>query len=476
MTLSSHVEPARQTTTKRFASDEEIVAAVERVRDTFDSGATRALDWRERELRQLERMLVDNEPDLLEALHSDLGRCRFEGVVAETGFLVNDIRHTLKHLRGWAKPKRVKVPLAIHPAKAAIHPEPLGVALIIAPWNYPLQLSVGPLIAAIAAGNTAVVKPSEIAPATSAILSKLLPRYLDSTAYAVIEGGVAETTKLLEQRFDHIFYTGNGSVGRVVMTAAAKHLTPVTLELGGKSPCIVDSEVDLDVAAKRIVWGKFFNAGQTCIAPDYLLLHESIAEQMFEKIKATIREFYGNDPQSSSDFARIVNERHFDRLSRLLDSGKVVAGGTTDRTARYIAPTVLRDVEPDSPVMAEEIFGPILPCMTVASVDDAIRFVTARSKPLALYVFSTNKATTDRVLSRTSSGGVCINDCVSHYAAPELPFGGVGESGMGAYHGKAGFDTFTHQKSVLDKSTRVDPPLRYPPYGEDQLKWVKRLM
>ncbi len=476
MTLSSHVETARQTTTKRLASDEDIVATVERVRDTFDSGATRPLDWRERELRQLERLITDNEAELLEALHSDLGKCRFEGVVGETGFVLNEIRHTIKHLRGWAKPKRVKAPLAIHPAKAMILTEPLGVVLIIAPWNYPFQLAVGPLVAAIAAGNTAVIKPSEVAPATSAALSKLLPRYLDATAYAVVEGGVPETTTLLEQRFDHIFYTGNGTVGRIVMTAAAKHLTPVTLELGGKSPCIVDSDVDLDVAAKRIVWGKFFNAGQTCVAPDYLLLHESIAEQMLDKISQTIRDFYGSDPQSSSDYARIVNERHFDRLSKLLDSGDTVSGGGTDRSTRYIAPTVLRDVKPDAPVMADEIFGPILPTMTVASVDDAIRFVTARPKPLALYVFTKNQGTADRVLARTSSGGACVNDCVSHLAPPELPFGGVGESGMGAYHGKTGFDTFSHHKSVLDKSTRVDPPLRYPPYGEDKLKWVKRLM
>ncbi|MEZ4225762.1 MAG: aldehyde dehydrogenase family protein [Polyangiaceae bacterium] len=475
MTLSSHVETPRTTTTKRLATDEDIVKTVERLRETFDSGATRPLDWRERELRQLERLITDNEAEILEALHSDLGKCRFEGVVSETGYTLGEIRHTLKQLRNWAKPRRAKVPLAIQPAKASIISEPLGLVLVIAPWNYPFQLAVGPLIAAIAAGNTAIVKPSEVAAATSALLSKLLPRYLDSSAFAVIEGGVSETTKLLEQRFDHILYTGNGAVGRIVMAAAAKHLTPVTLELGGKSPCIVDADVDLDVAAKRIVWGKFFNAGQTCIAADYLLLHESVAEQMLDRIRETVRSFYGADPRASSDFARIVNERHFDRLEKLLHSGTVVTGGVTDRESRYIAPTVLRDVAPDAPVMADEIFGPILPTLTVASIDEAIRFVNARPKPLALYVFTRNQATADQVLHRTSSGGMCVNDCLSHFAPPDLPFGGVGESGIGAYHGRFGFDTFSHQRAVLDKSTRVDPSLRYPPYGEDKLKWVKRL-
>ncbi len=328
---------------------------------------------------------------------------------------------------------------------------------------------------AIAAGNTAVVKPSEVSAATSAIIARLVPKYLDRDAVAVIEGGVPETTALLAQRFDHIFYTGNGTVGRVVMKAAAEHLTPVTLELGGKSPCIVDEDVDLDVAARRIVWGKFFNAGQTCVAPDYLLVHERVKPRLIDKLRQMVTEFYGDDPKQSRDYGRIINERHHARLSKLLASGKPVLGGQTDEQARYIAPTVLEDVSPDAPIMQEEIFGPILPVLTVPNVESAIEFVNRRDKPLALYVFTNDKQTAERVIERTSSGGACVNDCVSHLVPPELPFGGVGPSGMGAYHGKAGFDTFTHKKSVLDKATKLDAPLRYPPYADQKLKWVKRL-
>ncbi|MBX3125220.1 MAG: aldehyde dehydrogenase family protein [Polyangiaceae bacterium] len=477
MTLSSHVETHKPSaTTSRFTSDDEILAAVSRVRETFDSGITRPLDWRERELRQLQRMVEDNEEEFLEALHKDLGKCRMEGVIAETGFIVNEIKLTLKNLRKWAKPERVKVPVAVMPGKAYIVREPLGPVLIISPWNYPFQLLISPLTGAIAAGNTAVLKPSEVAPATSAAVAKLLPRYLDASAYVVVEGGVAETTTLLAQRFEHIFYTGNGAVARVVMTAAARHLTPVTLELGGKSPCIVDEHADLDITAKRIMWGKFFNTGQTCVAPDYLLVHESIHDALLDKFERTLQHFYGADPQASADYGRIVNERHFDRLLPLLDSGTLVAGGKSERASRYIAPTILRDVSPDSPVMEDEIFGPILPVLRVSNVDEAIRFVNARAKPLALYVFTNDKDTAERVLSRTSSGGACVNDVVAHLGVPELPFGGVGPSGMGAYHGWHSFDTFSHKKSVLDKSIHLDAPLRYPPYGDNKLKWIKRLL
>jgi aldehyde dehydrogenase (NAD+) len=457
-------------------SDKEIADTVQRVRKGFDSGVTRSAEWRINQLRQIVRMIEDEEPKILEALGSDLGKCNYEGWIGETGFMLNDARHAIKHVRRWMRPRRAAAPVSVQPGKARVYPEPLGVALIIAPWNYPFQLALSPLVGAIAAGNAAVVKPSEVAPATSAILAQLLRKYLDQECIAVIEGGVPETTTLLAQRFDHIFYTGNGTVGRIVMEAAAKHLTPVVLELGGKSPCIVDRDVDLSVAVRRITWGKFFNAGQTCVAPDYVLIHESVKKAFLEKMASTIRHFYGDDPQKSPDYGRIVNGRHLKRLSALLDSGEPFVGGKVDAQDRYIAPTVLTGVSPDSAVMADEIFGPILPVLTVDSLDEAIDFVNARPKPLALYVYSNDADRAQHVIEHTTSGGACVNDCVMHLAPPELPFGGVGPSGMGAYHGKASFDTFTHYKSVLHKPFYLDAPIRYPPYTDDKVKWAKRLI
>jgi aldehyde dehydrogenase (NAD+) len=456
--------------------EEPIADTVARLRRAFDSGITRSLEWREAQLRQLLRMFDDNDDAMEEALRLDLGKCRFESFVGETGFTKAELKHTLKNLRRWVKPQKVKVPLPVQPSRARIQAEPLGVVLIIAPWNYPIQLALGPLIPALAAGNTAIVKPSEVAPATSALIARLVPKYLDRDAVAVVEGGIPETTALLAQKFDHIFYTGNGAVAKIVMRAAAEHLTPVTLELGGKSPCIVDQNVDLDVAARRIVWSKFFNAGQTCVAPDYVLVHERIEQRLIDKLRDTIHDFYGDDPRQSRDYPRIINDRHHARLSKLLASGKLVAGGEVDATERYIAPTLMSNVSPDAPVMQEEIFGPILPILSVASLEAAVEFVNRRDKPLALYVFTSDKQQAERVLEQTSSGGACVNDCVSHLLPPELPFGGVGASGMGAYHGKAGFDTFSHRKSVLDRPTRIDPPLLYPPYASQKLKWIKRLM
>ncbi len=457
-------------------SDAQIVATVERLRRAYDAGVTRPLAWRMQQLRQMGAMLRDNEDAMLKALASDLGKPTFEAWGGETSFLAADLKYVMKRLPRWVKPKKVKAPLPVQPASARVYSEPLGVVLIIAPWNYPLQLALSPLIGALAAGNAAIIKPSEVAPASSALMAELIPKYFDQDAVAVIEGAVRETTTLLAQRFDHVFYTGNGAVGRIVMEAAAKHLTPVTLELGGKSPCIVDRDVDLDTAARRIVWGKFFNAGQTCVAPDYVLVEKSMEQPLLERMRATLRDFYGDDPKQSPHYARIVNERHVLRLEKLLGSGETVVGGDVDVPARYIAPTILRDVSPDSPVMADEIFGPILPVIAVDSVDQAIEFVNQRPKPLALYIFTRDKAHAQQVIERTSSGGACINDAVSHLLPPELPFGGVGPSGMGAYHGRASFDTFTHKKSVLDKPTFVDPSLRYPPYVDEKLKWARRLM
>jgi aldehyde dehydrogenase (NAD+) len=348
--------------------------------------------------------------------------------------------------------------------------------LVIAPWNYPVQLTLAPLIPALAAGNTVVLKPSEVAPATSAAIARCVGEYLDGSVVQVVEGGVPETTALLAEQWDHIFYTGNGTVGRVVLRAAAEHLTPVTLELGGKSPAIVTESADVKVAARRIVWGKFTNAGQTCIAPDHVLVAEPIAARFTEALVTEIRKMYGSDPRQSPDYGRIINERHVARLRGLLDGGgydRVVVGGTVDAAARYIAPTVLTGVSPDSPLMAEEIFGPILPVLTYAGgVTEAIERVNARAKPLALYVFTGERATADRVIANTSAGGVTVNHTLMHVAVPDLPFGGVGPSGMGAYHGKAGFDAFSHRKPVLRKTTRPDPRIAYPPYSA----WKQRIL
>jgi aldehyde dehydrogenase (NAD+) len=448
---------------------------IQSLRKTFRSGRTRPLSWRVAQLRALRALVTENEETLGNGLRADLGKSSFEAWATEINMVVAEIDHTLDHLAGWMKPEKVHTPLLQQPGSGKIHKVPLGVVLIISPWNYPVQLALTPLVGAISGGNCAVVKPSEIAAETSAVLAELLPKYLDNDAFLVVEGGVPETTALLEQKFDHIFYTGGENVGKIVMMAAAQHLTPVTLELGGKSPCVIDSDADLKVAARRIVWGKFTNAGQTCVAPDHLLAHRSIADRLVKLIGETIQEFFGEDPSQSEDYGRIISDRHFARLTGFLESGSVVAGGTVDPETRYFAPTVLREVAADSPIMGEEIFGPILPVLEVDSLDEAIDHINARPHPLALYVFTSNPRTAQRVLDETTSGGACVNDTLMHLAVPDLPFGGVGASGMGAYHGRASFDTFTHRRSVLSKSTRVDPSLRYPPYNAAKRKWVKRL-
>ncbi len=446
------------------------------LRAAFDGGRTRSLDWRLEQLNGLRRLFVEHDKEILAALAADVGKPGQEAYVAEVHYTLSELALIQRRLPGWLKPERAPTPLFALPGRSYIVREPLGVVLIIGPWNYPVQLVVGPLIGALAAGNCAVVKPSEVAPATSALLARLLPDYLDREAVRVVEGGVAEATALLAERFDHIFYTGNGTVGRVVMEAAAKNLTPVTLELGGKSPCIVDQSADLEVAVKRIAWGKFYNAGQTCVAPDYLLVHDKVYEQVLERLGATIRDFYGPDPMRSADFARIVNARHHRRLVKLLGSGTIVVGGEHDEAERYLAPTVLKDVAPTSPVMAEEIFGPILPVLRIGSIEEAISFVNARPKPLALYVFAADRHVQAHVVDRTSSGGVTINHAWLHLVVPGLPFGGIGESGTGAYHGRATVETFCHRKSVLQKPAGMDAPLMYPPFTATKAKWIKRLL
>jgi aldehyde dehydrogenase (NAD+) len=448
------------------------------LRTTFESGRTRPLAWRQEQLAGLRRMLEENDRQLVDALAADLGRPSMEAFAADIGHAKMELRHLHGHVADWVKPKKVSLPMAVAPAKGWVQAEPLGVALVIAPWNYPVQLLLEPLAAALAAGNCVVAKPSEMAPACSAALAELLPRYVDPDAVVVVEGGVPETTALLDQRWDHIFFTGSTAVGRVVAAAAAKHLTPTVLELGGKSPTYVHASADLDVAARRITWGKLLNAGQTCIAPDYVLVDRQVRDQLVDKIQRTITEFYGADPKTSPSLGRIVNERHAGRLQGLLErgAGTVVTGGEVDVEARWVAPTITLDPSPESPIMQEEIFGPILPILAVDGPADAKAFITARPKPLAMYVFASKDEVIDDLVDNVSSGGVCINQTLMHLLPADLPFGGVGDSGMGAYHGRTGFDAFSHHKSVLRKPTKPDLKMLYPPYKPSIEKLVRRIL
>ncbi|MFD6490521.1 aldehyde dehydrogenase family protein [Streptomyces sp. NPDC059944] len=434
------------------STTEEPADTVARLRATFRSGRTQPLSWRTGQLGRLRELLTAHGEELATALHEDLGKSSAEAFRTEIDFTVREIDHTLEHLDGWLRPEPAPVPAHLGTdATAWTRYDPLGVVLVIAPWNYPVQLLLTPLLGALAAGNAVVAKPSELAPATSAALARLLPRYLDTDAVAVVEGAVPETTALLAERFDQIFYTGNGTVGRIVMRAAAEHLTPVALELGGKSPAFVDRGTDLAVVADRLVRGKFLNAGQTCVAPDYVLTDPETARALEPKLAEAVGALFGPEPKESAAFGRIVNERHFDRLTGLLGSGRTVTGGDSDRAAKYIAPTVLADVDPKSPVMGEEIFGPILPVVTVTDLDEAIGFINDRDKPLALYVFTESDTTRDRIAAETSSGGLGFGLPLAHLTVSDLPFGGVGESGMGSYHGRYSIETFSHRKAVLEK-------------------------
>ncbi|PSN20312.1 aldehyde dehydrogenase family protein [filamentous cyanobacterium CCP5] len=429
----------------------------------FATGATRPLEFRLEQLKKLKQAIQDHETDIVQAARDDLGRPEFEAYF-EMGIL-DELNYVIKHLKGWVKPKKASVPLSQLPGSAWVQSEPLGAVLIIGPWNYPFQLVISPLLGAIAAGNCALIKPSELAPNTSRVVAQLIGEIFDPNYVAVVEGGVETAQALLQLKFDHIFFTGGTRVGQIVMEAAAKHLTPVTLELGGKSPCIVDTDVDIKTTAKRILWGKFLNAGQTCVAPDYLLVHEEIKVPLLEALKTTLQESYGENPAESPDLARVINERQFDRLAGYLESASIYFGGDRDRSQGYIAPTLLEPVTWDDPVMQEEIFGPILPVLPYGDLGEAIAAINARPKPLAIYLFSRNKQIQQRILAETSSGGVCINEVFMHIAIWEMPFGGVGQSGIGAYHGKTSFDTFSHQKSVLKKPFLLDINWRYAPYA-----------
>ncbi len=446
------------------------------LRETFESGITRDFGWRISQLLALQKFLLECQKEIAAAVHLDFGKSAAETFLTETGYLRSEIRFALRHISSWMKPHRVSIPLIYQPSKASYSPEPYGVVLIIGAWNYPFNLSLAPLISAIAAGNCAVIKPSEHAPHSSALLAEGLSHYLDQSAIRVIEGGVEEIKELLAERFGYIFFTGSRAVGREVMHAAARHLTPLTLELGGKCPCIVEESSDLRVAARRIVWAKFLNGGQTCLAPDYVLVHEKREVELLACMREAITDFYGDDPRLSPDYPRIVNIEQFQRLENILAGSLVWSGGKSDPGERYISPTILRGVTLTSSVMQSEIFGPLLPVIAYGELSEALDIIRSEDAPLALYLFSSDQDVQDRVVRDSRSGGVCINDLLFQAAIPGLPFGGLGKSGFGAYHGKAGFDTFSFQRSVLRRPLYPDPGLRYPPYSWWKFMLLKRLV
>jgi aldehyde dehydrogenase (NAD+) len=454
----------------------DIHSTVERLRAHFATGRTKPLPWRLEQLKGLDRMVREAGDELADALRADLGKAAPESFLAEIDFVAAEVRALRKHLRTWFRPKRVYTPPHLQPAKAYVLREPLGVVTVIGPFNYPVQLLLAPLAGALACGNAVVVKPSEAANTTAVVLERLIGEYLDPDAVAVIQGGPKATEALLAERVDHIFFTGSARVGKIVAKAAAEHLTPVTLELGGKSPAIVEPGADLATAARRIAWGKFMNAGQTCIAPDYVLAVDGVGPELEKHLAEAVREMYGHAPADSPDFGRIIDQRSFDRLARFLDEGRLVCGGGHNRDEKYIAPTVLADVTPDDAVMGEEVFGPILPILAVDTLDEAIAFVNKGEKPLALYAFTNSDLTRRKLLTRTASGAVGFNVPMAHIDVPGLPFGGVGQSGLGAYHGKASIETFSHAKSVLDKPLAPDTMrVVYPPFTALKEQVLRRL-
>lgn len=427
-------------------------------------------------LKKLKQLLKEYEAELLTALEKDLGKNNFEAFASEIGTCYKEISYTLKHLKSWVKPKKVSTSILNFPSTGKIVFEPYGNTLIISPWNYPLYLAISPLVGAIAAGNTAILKTSELAPHTSKVIEEMINKNFDQSFLFVMEGGVQETTELLKLQFNHIFFTGSTAVGKIIMKAAADHLASVTLELGGKSPCIIDKEMPLDMSVKRILWGKFFNTGQTCVAPDYIYIHETKLSEFIKLSKKYLKIFYTDNPKQSPDYGRIINTRHFDRLIGLLDEKKIVIGGDHDRENKYLSPTLMTDITWNDPVMKEEIFGPILPILTYKNLSEVIEKVNAHDKPLALYFFSKNKAHKKMIEDHCSFGGGCINDTIIHLTEDQLPFGGVGPSGVGSYHGQQSFLTFSHEKSILHRETWYDNPIRYAPYKGKMkfLRWIFR--
>ena len=433
------------------------------------------IQFRTETLKRLLLSIEENEDRIVKALFNDFKKPAFEAVLTETSYVISDIKNTIKNIKCWSKPKKVLPSLLNFPSKDYIYSEPYGKVLIIAPWNYPFQLALCPLIAAVAAGNSVVLKPSELTPHTSSIIAEIISNVFDKNHVEVIEGGVEVSQNLLSQRWDYIFFTGSVAVGKIVAKAAAEYLTPITLELGGKNPCIIDETANLKLAAKRIVWGKFINAGQTCIAPDYLLVHKSVKLEFTEHLKQEITNAYGENPELSPDFTRIINTKNWERLLNLIEPEKVVFGGQSNKETCFLAPTLIDETSLDSEIMKEEIFGPILPILSYQNTVDLKHIITKYEKPLSLYVFTTNNYFAEEMIQIFSFGGGCVNDTVIHFSNNRLPFGGVGHSGIGAYHGKMSFDTFSHKKAIVKKANWLDLPMRYAPYN-DKLKTIKKLL
>ncbi len=444
----------------------------------FYSGITKDINFRIEQLERLKEAIKKYEGKFMQALKDDLNKPEAEAFSGEIGFTINEVTHAIKNLRKWAKPKKVGTPLLLFPAKSYIHYDPYGVVFIMGPWNYPLNLNIAPLIASMSAGNCSIIKPSELAPATSTAMAEMIAEYFEPSYITVVEGGVEKSKELLEKKFDYIFFTGGTKIGKIVMEKASKYLTPVTLELGGKNPTIIDKDINVKTAVRRIVWGKFYNAGQTCIAPDYLIVHKEIKDKFLETMKETIIEFYGEDPHQSNDYCRIISDKHYDRIKSLLDGLEkdILIGGKTNKDDLYVAPTIVNNVDWNSNLMSEEIFGPILPVLEYENIDELISKINERQKSLTLYLFTNNNQLKDKVIRDTSSGSLSINETLSHLNNPELPFGGVGYSGIGSYHGKWGFIELSHEKSVLKKSFNFDITERYAPYKEKFMKILRFFM
>ena len=456
---------------------EDINLIFKKQKEFFESGKTINVDYRIKNLKKLNDIIKKNEDKILSELKKDLGKSNFEGYVTEVGILYDDINFHIKNVKKWSSEEKRKSPIVYYPSKSYIYKEPYGVTLIIGPFNYPFQLVIAPLIGAISAGNTAIIKPSENSRNIALLLEKLINENFPEEYLRVVNplGGKETVSLLLDKPFDYIFFTGSVRVGKLVMQKAAQHLTPVTLELGGKSPCIVDSDAKLKLAAKRIVWGKFLNAGQTCVAPDYLCVHKSVKDELLKLIINEIRVQFGENVRNSGDYPRIVNKSSLERLSGYLNDGKIYYGGNIDEDNLYMEPTLIIKPDLNSPLMSDEIFGPILPILVYEDLDNVIKFINHREKPLALYYFSESKKKIKYVLTSTTSGGVTINDTIIHVANPNLPFGGVGNSGVGKYHGKESFETFTHNKSVMKRGTFIEFNIRFAPY-KNKLNLVKRIM
>lgn len=451
----------------------DIKALVEKQREFFKTGATKNPHFRKKQLLKLADTIKKYEYKINQALKKDLNKSRMESYMCEVGLSLSEIHYLSRHVIGWCRNKYVPTPLAQFHSDSFIKSEPYGVALVMSPWNYPFMLTIEPLAAAISAGNCCIVKPSAYSPCVSAVIAEIIEAAFPPEYIAVVQGGRAENNELLEQRFDYIFFTGSVNVGKLVMEKASKHLTPVTLELGGKSPCIVDKDANIKLAARRIAFGKYLNSGQTCVAPDYLFIHKDVKKEFIKEFTFCVKNMFGENPLENKDFPKMINKKHFDRVNNLIKGEKVIIGGKSNESTLQIVPTLLDKITPDSPIMQEEIFGPVLPMMTFSDLDEVVDYVTAHEKPLACYLFTHSRKTERYILDNISFGGGCVNDTIIHLATSHMPFGGVGGSGMGGYHGKFGFDTFSHKKSVLRKYTWLDLPMRYQPYSDFMEKLVR---